>query len=81
MAKDKMMPYMTGYSKGYTPPQGSAGAAAFGAYSHKRNPLAVPEKGSAIRASGSYMKNPDQDKVTRMKDEQARKESLRGIGC
>jgi len=77
----KMMPYMQGQGKGYVPPQGNAGSAAKGEYSHKRNPMSVPRKGSSIRSEAGFGRNADREKVMRLKDEQARKESLRGIGC
>ena len=78
----KMMPHMDTYggqeSPGYHPPTGSAGAAAHGVYSTKKNPLSVPEKGSAI---GPGYGNADRMKAMRNKDEELRKESLRGQPC
>ena len=48
----QMMPRMETYggqnNPGYQPPNGSAGAKAYGAYSTKSNPLSVPKKGSSI---------------------------------
>lgn len=76
-----MMPYMKGYSNGYKPPQGSAGGEAFGAFSTKGNPRPVPKKGSSISDESNFGKNADRSKVMRLKDEQAKKESLRGYGC
>jgi hypothetical protein len=74
-----MMPRMETYggqnNPGYQPPQGSAGASAFGAYSTKTNPLSVPKKGSDI---GPGYGNSDRMKAMRHKDEQEKKESLRG---
>jgi hypothetical protein len=76
---NKMMPRMETYggqnNPGYQPPQGSAGASAFGAYSTKTNPLSVPKKGSDI---GPGYGNSDRMKAMRHKDEQEKKESLRG---
>jgi hypothetical protein len=79
---NKMMPRMDTYggqnNPGYQPPQGSAGASAFGAYSTKSNPLSVPKKGSDI---GPGYGNSDRMKAMKAKDEQERKESLRGQPC
>jgi hypothetical protein len=79
---NKMMPRMDTYggqnNPGYQPPQGSAGASAFGAYSTKSNPLSVPKKGSDI---GPGYGNADRMKAMRAKDEQEKKESLRGQPC
>lgn len=79
---NKMMPRMETYggqnNPGYQPPQGSAGASAFGAYSTKTNPLSVPKKGSDI---GPGYGNSDRMKAMRQKDEQEKKESLRGQPC
>ena len=79
---NKMMPNMSTYggqeSPGYKPPQGNAGKAAFGEYSHKSNPMSVPEKGSQI---GPGYGNADRMKAMRSKDEQLRKENLRGQAC
>ena len=76
---NKMMPRMETYggqnNPGYQPPQGSAGASAFGAYSTKTNPLSVPKKGSDI---GPGYGNSDRMKAMLHKDEQEKKESLRG---
>jgi hypothetical protein len=81
MAKEKMMPYMTGYSNSYIPPKGNAGSAAFGEYAHKKNPLKVPEKGSMIGESSNFGSNADRNKVQAMVKSEAKKESLRGMGC
>lgn len=79
---NKMMPRMETYGgqekPGYEPPHGSAGSAAFGEYSHKHNPLKVPEKGSAI---GPGYGNHDRMKAMQHKEEQAKKENLRGMPC
>jgi hypothetical protein len=81
-SSEKMMPNMSTYggqeSPGYKPPQGSAGRKAFGEYSTKRNPLSVPEKGSEI---GPGYGNADRLKAMRSKDEQLKKENLRGQAC
>lgn len=78
----KMMKNMDTYGgqndPGYKPPGGSAGAKAHGANSTKYNPLSVPEKGSAI---GPGYGNSDRMKAMNSKNEQARKESLRGQPC
>lgn len=83
--KSKGMEYMTGYgnSTGYSPPNGSAGKAAFGEYSTKTNPLSVPKKGSSIPSGHGYGgTNPDMQKMQGMIREQAVKENLRGqSGC
>jgi len=63
---------------GYKPPTGNAGSAAKGLYSTKSNPLSVPQKGSAI---GPGYGNSDRMKAMRSKDEQAKKENLRGQPC
>jgi len=81
MAYKGNMPYMQGESKSYKPPKGSAGSAAFGEYSHKKNPKSVPKKGSSIRMDSAYQMNPDKAKVKRLEAEQAKAESLRGKGC
>ena len=81
VAKPKMMPYMQGYNNGYVPPKGSAGSEAFGEYSVKHNPRAVPKKGSSISSASEFGRNADREKMMRLKDEEARKESLRGMGC
>lgn len=79
---NKMMPRMQTYggqeNPGYEPPEGSAGASAFGAHSTKSNPLSVPRKGSSI---GPGYGNTDRMKAMKNKEEQARKESLRGQPC
>jgi hypothetical protein len=79
---NKMMPRMETYggqnNPGYQPPQGSAGASAFGEYSTKQNPMSVPKKGSAI---GPGYGNADRMKAMSAKEEEARKESLRGQPC
>ena len=79
---NKMMPRMDTYGgqnkPGYQPPSGSAGAKAFGEYSTKSNPMSVPQKGSSI---GTGYGNSDHMKAMSAKDEQARKESLRGMPC
>lgn len=78
----KMMPNMSTYggqeNPGYKPPTGSAGAKAFGEYSTKKNPLSVPMKGSAI---GPGYGNSDRLKAMEHKNEQAKKENLRGQAC
>lgn len=81
MAKEKMMPYMTGYGKGYIPPKGNAGGEARGEYSYKKNPRPVPKKGSAISSDSEFGQNADRSKLMSLKDQQAKKESLRGYGC
>lgn len=79
---NKMMRNMDTYggqnNPNYKPPTGSAGASAFGKYSHSKNPLSVPKKGSEI---GAGYGNEDRMKAMRLKDEQERKESLRGQAC
>ncbi len=79
---NKMMPRMDTYggqnNPGYQPPAGSAGAKAFGEYSTKNNPLSTPKKGSSI---GAGYGNSDRMKIMGLKDEEARKESLRGMPC
>lgn len=81
-SSNKMMPNMSTYggqeNPGYKPPTGSAGSAAKGLYSTKSNPLSVPQKGSAI---GPGYGNADRMKAMRSKDEQAKKENLRGQPC
>jgi hypothetical protein len=81
MAKEKMMPYMQGYNNGYIPPKGNAGSEARGQYSSKSNPRPVPKKGSSISSASEFGRNPDKQKIMGLKDRQAQKESLRGIGC
>lgn len=80
MAKN-MMPNMYPNGSSYKPPSGSAGKAAFGEYSHKKNPLSAPRKGSEIKSMGDYGRNADREKIVRLEAEQARAENLRGIGC
>ena len=75
------MTKMTGYSNGYTPPSGSAGASAFGEYSHKTNPMGVPKKGSSINSSVEVYRNSDHQKVMNLKVQRASQESLRGQAC
>jgi len=81
-SSNKMMPNMSTYggqeNPGYKPPSGSAGRAAKGEYSHDKNPLSVPKKGSQI---GAGYGNADRQKAMRSKDEQAAKENLRGQAC
>ncbi len=81
-SSNKMMPNMSTYggqeSPGYKPPSGSAGAKARGEYSTKSNPLSVPEKGSQI---GAGYGNADRMKAMSNKDQQAKKENLRGQAC
>jgi len=81
-SSNKMMPNMSTYggqeSPGYKPPSGSAGRYAKGEYSHNKNPMSVPEKGSQI---GAGYGNADRMKAMRNKDEQLRKENLRGQAC
>lgn len=81
-AANKMMPNMSTYGgqekPGYKPPTGSAGSEARGEYSFKSNPRSVPEKGSQI---GPGYGNADRMKAMRSKDEQAKKENLRGQAC
>jgi len=78
----KMMPNMSTYggqeNAGYKPPSGSAGSAAKGLYSNKSNPMSVPQKGSQI---GAGYGNADRQKAMRNKDEQMKKENLRGQAC
>lgn len=81
-SSNKMMPNMSTYGgqeqPGYKPPTGDAGRMAKGLYSTKSNPLSVPTKGSQI---GPGYGNADRMKAMRSKDEQAKKESLRGQAC
>lgn len=81
-SSNKMMPNMSTYggqeNAGYKPPSGSAGAKAHGEYSTKNNPLSTPMKGSAI---GAGYGNSDRMKAMASKNEQAKKESLRGQAC
>ncbi len=81
-SSNKMMPNMSSYGgqeqPGYKPPSGNAGRMAKGEYSHKSNPMSVPEKGSQI---GPGYGNADRMKAMRSKDEQAKKENLRGQAC
>ena len=75
------MAKMTGYGSGYTPPSGSAGASAFGEYSHKRNPMGVPRKGSSINSAVEVYMNSDHQKVMNLKGQRSSQESLRGQAC
>ena len=79
---NKMMSNMSSYggqeSPGYKPPSGSAGSMAKGEYSTKKNPLSVPEKGSEI---GAGYGNADRMKAMSNKDQQLKKENLRGQAC
>ena len=81
-SSNKMMPNMSTYggqeNPGYKPPTGSAGKAAFGLYGHKSNPLSVPSKGSSI---GPGYGNADRMKAMSSKEQQAKKENLRGQAC
>lgn len=81
-SSNKMMPNMSTYggqeNPGYKPPTGSAGRSAKGEYGHSSNPLSVPQKGSQI---GPGYGNADRLKAMRNKDEQLRKENLRGQAC
>jgi len=79
--KKQMMPNMKAYNRGYKPSEGSAGGEAFGEYSNKKNPRPVPEKGSEIKAASAYGMNSDKSKVMQMKNQQMKKEDLRGTGC
>ncbi len=80
MAKQKMA-NMTAYNNGYVPPRGSAGKAAFGEYSTKKNPMSVPKKGSALMGVSEFGSNADHMKVKNLTTEQMRDESLRGYAC
>lgn len=80
MARQKMA-YMEAYNNGYVPPRGSAGKAAFGEYSTKKNPLSVPYKGSELPSGSQFGDNADRNKVQRLQREQAKNESLRGYSC
>lgn len=79
---NKMMPNMQTYggqeSPGYKPPTGSAGRAAKGLYGHASNPMEVPRKGSQI---GPGYGNADRMKAMSSKEQEAKKESLRGQAC
>ena len=81
-SSNKMMPNMSTYggqeSPGYKPPTGNAGRAAKGEYGHDKNPMSVPMKGSAI---GAGYGNADRMKAMSNKDQQAKKENLRGQPC
>lgn len=81
-SSQKMMPNMSTYggqeSPGYKPPTGTAGREARGEYSNKSNPLKVPMKGSQI---GPGYGNSDRMKAMKHKEEQAKKENLRGQAC
>ncbi len=80
MASQKMA-NMTAYTNGYVPPKGSAGKAAFGEYSNKKNPLGCPKKGSDLLGTSMFADNKDHDKAMRLKNEQEMKENLRGQAC
>ena len=79
---NKMMSNMSTYggqeSPGYKPPNGNAGKAAFGEYSHKKNPMSIPEKGSQI---GPGYGNADRMKAMGNQAQQLKKENLRGQAC
>jgi hypothetical protein len=79
---NKMMPRMETYggqnNPGYEPPNGTAGSEAFGEYSYKSNPTKVPMKGSKI---GPGYGNTDRMKAMEHKEQEAKKESLRGQPC
>jgi len=79
-AANKMMPYMSTYggqeNPGYHPPTGSAGKAAKGMFGHPSNPMVVPKKGSEI---GAGWGNADRMKAMSNKNEQMKKENLRGM--
>ncbi len=81
-SSNKMMPNMSTYggqeNPGYKPPSGSAGRAAKGEYSTKGNPMSVPMKGSQI---GPGYGNSDRMKAMSAKNEQEKKENLRGQAC
>ena len=81
-SSNKMMARMETYGgqekPGYEPPEGSAGKMAFGEYSHKKNPMSVPSKGSQI---GAGYGNADRMKAMSSKDAQLKKENLRGQAC
>jgi hypothetical protein len=81
-ANNKMMESMDTYGgqskPGYHPPSGSAGREAKGMHSHDKNPLSVPRKGSDI---GAGYGNADRMKAMGLKDQQIKKESLRGMAC
>ena len=83
--RGKGMEYMEGYGNetGYKPPSGNAGRAAKGEYSHEKNPLTVPKKGSSIRSGESYGgSNADMQKMQKLIRYQEMKENLRGqSGC
>lgn len=80
MARQKMA-YMDAYNNGYVPPRGSAGAAAFGEYSTKKNPMSVPRKGSALPSGSDFGDNKDRNRVQALTRDEAMKESLRGYSC
>lgn len=77
----KGMEYMEGSGKGYKPPTGSAGGEAKGKYSTESNPRSRPKRGSQIGTASEFGGNADRAKIMGLKDEQAKKESLRGYGC
>lgn len=80
MAKQKMT-NMTAYNNGYVPPRGSAGAAAYGEYSTRKNPMSVPRKGSSLPDGAEYGYNSDAQKVHNLTRAESAKESLRGYAC
>ncbi len=81
-SSNKMMPNMSTFGgqeqPGYKPPTGNAGSMAKGMFSSKSNPLSVPKKGSEI---GAGYGNADRMKAMSNKDQQAKKENLRGQPC
>lgn len=78
----KMMNNMSTYggqeAAGYKPPSGSAGRAAKGMFGHPSNPMSVPQKGSQL---GAGYGNADRMKAMSNKDQQLKKENLRGQAC
>lgn len=78
----RMMPNMSTYggqeNPGYRPPSGSAGRGAKGDYSHNKNPLSVPMKGSQI---GPGYGNADRMKAMSNQKAQLAQENLRGQAC
>lgn len=81
-SSNKMMRNMDTYGgqekPGYHPPEGNAGRAAKGVYSHKDNPMSIPPKGSSI---GAGYGNSDRMKAMKNQSEQLKKENLRGQAC
>ena len=79
---EKMMVNMNTYGgqdkPGYHPPTGSAGRGSKGEFSHNKNPMKIPEKGSEI---GAGYGNADRMKAMQNKDMQMKKENLRGQAC